>query len=303
MANLTEITQFDTSVYQIETTDPVLGGANGIANVQAKQLANRTQYLKVRTDQVDAAASGFGTLDARLDLMQADISGTDIDMFNALVASDIKSEADAGLALREIEKIKTKNFQTGTVTIRNTGLISGCNVTASTTQRSVSISAGTIYLNGVLVPISEQINTTTIAQNTTASVGYVKLYIDSTGDVKATQLNFAIPSNTVELYSVTVPAGNTADDGLAACTFTKTITVQADYPNSVSVLPKSTVTLPYNVNNTNYMVELELGTYSGASYQFGSINVTNKTTTGFDITLNGTVDNVVVKWMMSKLDL
>lgn len=46
MANLTELTNFDTGIYQIETTDLVLGGAGAIANSQAQALANRTKYLK-----------------------------------------------------------------------------------------------------------------------------------------------------------------------------------------------------------------------------------------------------------------
>lgn len=45
MANVTETSTFDAGIYQIETTDPVEGGALGIANYQAKGLANRTKWL------------------------------------------------------------------------------------------------------------------------------------------------------------------------------------------------------------------------------------------------------------------
>ena len=45
MANLPETSVFDTGIYQIEITDPVEGGLLGIANKQAKGLANRTKYL------------------------------------------------------------------------------------------------------------------------------------------------------------------------------------------------------------------------------------------------------------------
>lgn len=51
MANLPESSTFDAGVYQIETTDPVIGGPNGITNAPLKNLANRTKYLK---DHVDA---------------------------------------------------------------------------------------------------------------------------------------------------------------------------------------------------------------------------------------------------------
>ena len=46
MANLKEIVAWESGIYQLETTDPVVGGADGISNKQAIQLANRTSYLK-----------------------------------------------------------------------------------------------------------------------------------------------------------------------------------------------------------------------------------------------------------------
>lgn len=54
MANLPESPNFDSGIYQIETTDPVLGGPNGIANAQAKSLANRTAFLKQQIDQLNS---------------------------------------------------------------------------------------------------------------------------------------------------------------------------------------------------------------------------------------------------------
>ncbi|PNH90835.1 hypothetical protein C1M56_00865 [Vibrio diazotrophicus] len=50
MAGLVEIAQWEDEIYQLETTDPVEGGADGIDNKQAKQLANRTQFLKSKFD-------------------------------------------------------------------------------------------------------------------------------------------------------------------------------------------------------------------------------------------------------------
>ena len=54
MANITEELnnpQWSEGIYQLETTDPVLGGPNGIANRQAKELAARTQYLKKKQEK------------------------------------------------------------------------------------------------------------------------------------------------------------------------------------------------------------------------------------------------------------
>ncbi len=50
MPNLPEEATWEAGIYQLELTDPVEAGADGIDNLQAKQLANRTVYLK---DQID----------------------------------------------------------------------------------------------------------------------------------------------------------------------------------------------------------------------------------------------------------
>ena len=46
MANLTEVSQWESVIRQIENGEAATGGADGLANVQAKQLANRTKWLK-----------------------------------------------------------------------------------------------------------------------------------------------------------------------------------------------------------------------------------------------------------------
>lgn len=58
MANLPETPQWEEGVYQIEVSDPVLGGPDGISNRQGKQLASRTLYLKqmVEKSGTDLAA-------------------------------------------------------------------------------------------------------------------------------------------------------------------------------------------------------------------------------------------------------
>jgi len=49
MANVTETSQWVTGIYQLETTDPVEGGALGISNRQATELGDRTKWLYDRT--------------------------------------------------------------------------------------------------------------------------------------------------------------------------------------------------------------------------------------------------------------
>ncbi|ECV1145173.1 hypothetical protein ELD99_12360 [Salmonella enterica subsp. enterica] len=55
MGKLTELEQWDEDIYQIETSDPVLGGPEGLSNRPQKQLANRTLWLKKRLEDANNA--------------------------------------------------------------------------------------------------------------------------------------------------------------------------------------------------------------------------------------------------------
>lgn len=55
MGKLTEITQWEDDIYQLETSDPVVGGPDGVSNKPQKQLANRTQWLKQQLESTSNA--------------------------------------------------------------------------------------------------------------------------------------------------------------------------------------------------------------------------------------------------------
>ncbi|HEP0880784.1 TPA: tail fiber protein, partial [Escherichia coli] len=46
-----ETEKWEENIYQLETSDPVLGGADGISNRAPRQLANRTKWLKKKTEE------------------------------------------------------------------------------------------------------------------------------------------------------------------------------------------------------------------------------------------------------------
>lgn len=58
MAKLSESATWEDGIYQLELNDPVEGGPDGVDNLQAKQLANRTAYLKQQAEQVSAGLAG-----------------------------------------------------------------------------------------------------------------------------------------------------------------------------------------------------------------------------------------------------
>jgi len=102
MANVTESASWDAGVYQLETTDPVTGGPNGVDNAPHKNLANRTLWLK-----------------EQLLLLQTDVAGLDPDMQN-MVGAAIKFAIDqAALANSGIESLHKISQQQGEFTLYN----------------------------------------------------------------------------------------------------------------------------------------------------------------------------------------
>ena len=51
--NISEVIKWDDHIYQIARNDKVEGGLGGVANIQAKQLANRTRWLKTIIESAD----------------------------------------------------------------------------------------------------------------------------------------------------------------------------------------------------------------------------------------------------------
>jgi len=66
MADITEVEQWDDGVYQLETTDPVQGGVDGIDNLPHKHLANRTKWLKSGLEALQNTVSNLGNTFALL---------------------------------------------------------------------------------------------------------------------------------------------------------------------------------------------------------------------------------------------
>lgn len=65
MANLPENEHFDEGVRQLELTDPVIGGPNGVSNAPLKNLANRTRWLKAQLERLSAGTTPASHVGAR----------------------------------------------------------------------------------------------------------------------------------------------------------------------------------------------------------------------------------------------
>lgn len=86
MANLPESSTFDVGVYELQTTDLVLGGAAGPANAAAQNLTNRTRWL---FDNVETLLSDITTIDGEISTINGQITAINgqISSINANLAS------------------------------------------------------------------------------------------------------------------------------------------------------------------------------------------------------------------------
>ncbi|ATN93649.1 tail fiber protein [Pseudomonas phage VW-6B] len=79
---LPEQNKWEPSIYQLEKDTPVLGGQGGPDNIQAEQLANRTQYLKTEISRLnDLTMSATAAYDSKEKAQQAIDAGTETRRF------------------------------------------------------------------------------------------------------------------------------------------------------------------------------------------------------------------------------
>ncbi|KQN46819.1 hypothetical protein ASE93_11945 [Serratia sp. Leaf50] len=77
MTNITETPKWEQSIKQIQRSEKVVGGRGGVANIQAEQLAARTQYLKSQMDSLaDSREFTFYITTADPDGTIAGLAGT-----------------------------------------------------------------------------------------------------------------------------------------------------------------------------------------------------------------------------------
>ena len=306
MASLSIGDNWVEGITQLETTDPVLGGPNGPANIQAKELGACIRYLKKITDEVMAARGGKANLDARLDQYDAFDPGS-IAALYGFVAFGIDL---GGLAHRENIKTLKQRIQTGVVTITNRGVITGCTVSKSTgAVRNLSLATGTFFMNGLEITCPAVTNGALVPANTdsTAQICYAYIFINSAGAVQFATTAFSepVPDGALALYRITVPAWNTGatDPNLASVTLTDVRRVEVGYPIQVNSLPYASVALAYTMIDSEYAVNLDILNFKGGGNQRPTVYPGDKASNGFKIYVEGSLDAVNVRWTAIKLNL
>ncbi len=216
----------------------------------------------------------------------------------------------AGLANKEIEKTRTKRIQTGIITLKNRGVIKGCTLTKSTTAtRNLSLSNGTVYMNGQMLAVADQLNTAVVPVNTdvVSKTCYAYMWVDTSGNVQVdcTALGGTVPSTAMALYLITVPANSTeaTDPNLALCTLTDVRVSEPSYPKMLVNAPYTYVALPFDMVDTDYSIELDVMEFVGGGFQMGYVYAGARAKNGFSVYMNGTADSVTVRWTAKKTNL
>jgi hypothetical protein len=306
MANISEEANYAPTIYEIATTDPVGGGTNAVVNVQARQLANRTKWLKAIADEVVAARGNYANLLARLEALIP----LDVESQNALSGAIMEAIGQAGLANREMLKDRKIRRQQGVITLSNKGIISGCGVVKSTSaSRNLSADPGVIFAKGQMFPFNGEENGAAVPSNNSAAsmtcYAYLRFLSDGKIDFAVTELGGQVPQGGIPLYLVTVPSGNdgTSDPGLASVTLTSVRRIESNFPIYFSTALYANVSLPFPMTNTNYAISVDVISMEGSDLQRGQVYPGDRNVNGFKIYYNGIGDNLQIRWHISNPNL
>lgn len=148
---LTDVSNFDTGVYQLATTDPVQGGAGGVSNMPLQNLANRTRWLY---DQLNAVLNGTTIPTGLAPLLSPTFTGTP--------AAPTPALGD------NTTKLATTAFVQGTVNGRlSLSVAGGSNVTLTAVQAGYGILTLTGALTAAISVIVPSTSGQWIVENNT----------------------------------------------------------------------------------------------------------------------------------------
>lgn len=198
MANLPESAAWVTGIYQMETTDYATGGVNGTANSQAKQLANRTAYLKEHMD----------TAEADIDALQAKVAkGPSFSAITNITSNDVDPTLTASDTGKLIRLVGTANDVT---------LMTAVECGANNMVALVFEQAGSIICQG-----SDTINDAGLSGASLAATAKTMLILVSDGTSKFFVISkfvsqSGVPTGAVEAFAMSsAPAGWLKCDGTA----------------------------------------------------------------------------------------
>ncbi|MGG6154369.1 tail fiber protein [Salmonella enterica] len=171
MGKLTELEQWDEDVYQIETSDPVLGGPEGLSNRPQKQLANRTQWLKKQLEDANNALAEHAKSRNHPD-------ATLTDKGFVKLYSGVTSMDETMAATPKAVKIAMDNANERLAKARNLADLQSVPLAlANLTLTSVKVAVENAYLGAVSLPAQ---SAATNEAFTSIGSGYIRLWKNQT---------------------------------------------------------------------------------------------------------------------------
>ncbi|EOF5623388.1 tail fiber protein [Salmonella enterica] len=171
MGKLTELEQWDEDIYQIETSDPVLGGPEGLSNRPQKQLANRTQWLKKQLEDANNAL-------AEHEKSRNHPDATLTDKGFVRLYSGVTSMDETMAATPKAVKIAMDNANERLAKARNLADLQSIPLAlANLTLTSVKVAVENAYLGAVSLPAQ---SVATDEAFTSIGSGYIRLWKNQT---------------------------------------------------------------------------------------------------------------------------
>jgi hypothetical protein len=304
MANLPESTIFEAGIYQLQTTDPVVGGPDGVSNLQAKQLANRTNWLKAIADEVIAARGGKTTIGERVSQYDA----FSPDSQSNIIAGIMSALGLGGVLSKEIENIRKRVFAQGITYIKNKYVIQGFVLTKSDIRALHLSQTGTVgtgtnraRINGQIISLPDDDYHVSVPTNSDAVAktyyAYLKRQADGSYRVDIAQ---EIPYDGQLLYTLSIPANDSANN-LNNVTLTDNRVIQGDSGWTVNLEPYVYVALPHTLPSANYGVGIEVESATDVS-AVGAVTVYDRAINGFKVKASGSADNVRLRWTLLNIN-
>ena len=297
MANLAESASWVDGIYQLETTDPVMGGPNGISNTQAKQLANRTKWLK---EQSDSQANKISSIE----------DGIDEQAQNALLALSMQAMENTGLLAKSIENIRKRVFAQGTATLKNKWVVQGFALSKASEIRALHLSqTGTVasgtsiaWTDGKRVQLTDDDYHVTVPTNTsTTDTLVLYAYLVKSDSVYRVLLATTVPDDGLLLYEVRVAANDT-DVDCRNVTLVDRRTIQGVSGFLITTPQTLYIPFPFPLQSSSdydVVFTVESATDKAA---VGNIEITSKTANGCSLQITGSADNVKIRWSLLNIN-
>jgi hypothetical protein len=286
MSNLTLTPAWVNGIYQIEPEDPVVGGPDGISNIQAKQLGSRTEWLK---EQLAAA--------------QQDLEAVGTDGQNALWAAVERAVAEVGLLTKEMNRQQTVRHQEGEFVLVNRGVKNGCGLTKSATaNRNLSIASGVCFMHGREMPVNAEDNAASVPSNSSAESATAEAYlaiINGSVRLGVTNLNESAPDDALVLAQLSVPAGSTGTTApeLEDVTITTVARTEPEWPSVHTSPAFKQQDFERVMGASNYHLSLDVVAYLGGEKPTLQHEAQDRASNTFRVYLGGSADSVRVRFL------